>query len=312
MPFVDFHCDTIMALMEAGPEIGLRSNNLNVDIEKLKAGGAMAQFFALFIDMEEYENPFEYGLKMVDRFYCELEKNSDALALALNYEDIVKNNVAGKISALLTIEEGGVLKGQLANLRNFYRLGVRLITLTWNYPNEIGFPNIKEEYRNLGLTQFGLEVVNEMNKLGMIIDVSHLSDQGFYDVAKHSVKPFVASHSNARAITNHYRNLTDDMIRVLAQKGGIAGINFARPFLGSKDFSRIEDMIRHIKHIVNVGGIDVVAVGSDFDGISPELEISNFGEMNKLIKALEVNNFSESQIEKICYLNALRVVKDCL
>ncbi|NLP42624.1 MAG: membrane dipeptidase [Veillonellaceae bacterium] len=312
MPFIDLHCDTIMGLMEAGPEVMLKNNNLKIDVSKLKAGGALAQFFALFIDIKECENPLEYGLKMLDRFYNEIENNSADLALALNYQDFRRNSLENRISAFLTIEEGGVLKGEMANLRNFYRLGVRLITLTWNYPNELGFPNIKEEYRSRGLTPFGCAVVSEMNRLGMIIDVSHLSDQGFYDVARLSSKPFVASHSNARSVTNHSRNLTDDMIRVLAEKGGVVGINFARDFLGSQDISRINDMVKHIKHIIDVGGIETAAVGSDFDGIDPELEIIDFSEMKKLADALEQNNFNSGQIDKICHANALRVIKDCL
>lgn len=312
MPFIDLHCDTVMGLMEAGDHVGLRRNSLNVDIEKLKAGGSLAQFFALFVDMQECQDPLEYGLKMADRFYTEMHKNSGDIALALNYHDVEHNRANDKISAFLTIEEGGVLKGDLAQLRNFYRLGVRLITLTWNYPNELGFPNIKEDYRGKGLTAFGCEVVREMNRLGMIIDVSHLSDQGFYDVAKLSSKPFIASHSNARAITNHSRNLTDDMIKVLAGKGGIVGINFARDFLGSAAISRVDDMVRHIKHIRSVGGIEVVAVGSDFDGINPELEIKHFGEIGKLINALEENGLKEDEIDKICCKNALRVIQECL
>jgi len=312
MPFVDLHCDTIMGLMDKDDTECLASNSLNVDIKKLKAGNSLVQFFALFIDMEEHENVLEYCLRMADRFHREIECNKQDIEVALKYEDIITNIANGKISAFLTIEEGGSLKGDLSNLRNFYRLGVRLLTLTWNYPNELGFPNCREEYSTLGITSFGEQVVNEMNRLGMIIDVSHLSDQGFYDVARLSSKPFVASHSNARQITNHSRNLTDDMIKALADKGGVMGINFARDFLGSQDISRVEDMIRHIKHIYKVGGIDVLAVGSDFDGISPELEIQDFSEMGKLVSALESHNFSTEDIDKICFKNALRVIKDCL
>lgn len=312
MPFVDFHCDTIMGLMDKGDNEGLASNSLNVDIKKLRAGNSLVQFFALYINMKEHENVLEYCLKMADRFHSEIERNNQDIEVALTYEDINSISKRGKISAVLTIEEGGSLKGELAHLRNFYRLGVRLITLTWNYPNEIGFPNCKEEFRSMGLTSFGEQVVQEMNRLGMIIDVSHLSDQGFFDVAKLSSKPFVASHSNARKITNHSRNITDEMIKVLSSKGGVMGINFERDFLGSSEFSRVEDMIKHIKHIRNVGGVDVLAVGSDFDGISPELEIKDFSEMGKLVNALERHKFSSEDIDKICYKNALRVIKDCL
>ncbi|MEN6567037.1 MAG: dipeptidase [Veillonellales bacterium] len=312
MGIIDLHCDTIMCLTELGPQAGLYENNLSIDIRKLKAANSLAQFFALYLDLGQVENPLEHGLKMADRFYQEMEANQTDIRPATDYGDLCSNMAQGKISAFLTIEEGGALKGELANLRNFYRLGVRLITLTWNYPNEIGFPNCQEQYRSKGLTAFGRAVVGEMNRLGMLIDVSHLSDQGFYDVARLSQKPFVASHSNSRAITNHPRNLTDDMIRLLAQKGGVMGINFAKDFLGGTDISRVEDMIRHIRHIRNVGGIAVLALGSDFDGISRDLEIHHIGEIDKLIRGLSQNGFSEGEIEKICYQNARRLIHDCL
>ena len=152
-----------------------------------------------------------------------------------------------------------------------------------------------------------------MNNLGMIIDVSHLSDGGFYDVSKNSRKPFVASHSNARAISNHPRNLTDDMIRTLALSGGVMGINFEKHFLGHNNLSRIEDMLAHIQHIKNIGGIDCISLGTDFDGISNKgLEVKNIGEIEKLSMALSKNNFSEEEIEKIFYKNALRVIKEVL
>lgn len=311
MKIIDFHCDTILGLMEQGKAVDLRTNNLCVDIQKLRAGNAAAQFFALFIDLAE-GSPLQNALKMADRFYREVEKNYDAINVATNYQDFLKNEAAGKISAFLTIEEGGVLQGEIANLRNFYRLGVRLVTLTWNYPNELGYPNHEGKDSDKGLTLFGREVVGEMNRLGMIIDVSHLSDQGFYDVAEISKQPFVASHSNARSVKAHPRNLTDAMIKVLAEHGGITGINFSHNFLGSSDYSRIEDMIAHIKHIRKIGGIDVIALGTDFDGIDSVLEIRNSSEMNKLVEALRKESFTENEIEKICYNNALRVIKEVL
>jgi membrane dipeptidase len=313
MSVIDFHCDTIMKLMDKSQDFNLRENNFCVDILKLKRAKSYAQFFALFIELDMVEDPLEYCLLMVDKFYEQIEKNSNDIALATNYQELMDNMSKGLISAFLTIEEGAVLKGKIQQLKNFYRLGVRLITLTWNFPNEIGFPNINEADRNKGLTPFGLEVVREMNTLGMIIDVSHLSDGGFYDVAKNSQKPFVASHSNARVISNHPRNLTDDMIRTLALSGGVMGINFEKHFLGHNDLSRTCDMLAHIRHIKNIGGIDCISLGTDFDGISSKgLEIKNIGEIDKLSRALSKNNFSEEEIEKIFYKNALRVIKEVL
>lgn len=313
MSIIDLHCDTIYHLTD-NKDMVLNKNNLAVDLEKLKKSNSLAQFFALFIDLQEHPKAFNRAMDMLNRFYEEIEKNNHEMNIAKNYEDINKNIEQGKISAFLTIEEGEAIEGSHKNLRNFYDLGVRLMTLTWNYENSIGYPNCKEEFRNKGLKDFGLETLEEMNNLGMIIDVSHLSDGGFYDVARYSKKPFVASHSNSRTICNHSRNLTDDMIRILSEKGGITGINFEKSFLiegGSK--SSVKDMVKHINHISNIGGIDVVAIGSDFDGINPKnLEISNIGEIDKLIIELQKSGYHESDIEKILYKNALRVIKEVL
>jgi len=311
MQIIDLHCDTMMHLIDQ-PQLKLKKNNLSVDIHKLKAGNGLAQFFALYIDLAEHPNALQRCLSMLDVFYQQIEANSADIALARNYQEMRVLQQAGKISAFLTIEEGGVLQGHLENLRNFYRLGVRLMTLTWNYPNEIGYPNCEKRYQIQGLTEFGQQVVHEMNSLGMIIDVSHLSDQGFYDVAHLSSKPFVASHSNARTVRDHGRNLTDEMIVLLARKGGVMGINFSGNFLGGSAISKVEDMAAHIKHIYQVGGIDVLALGTDFDGIEYTLEIANMAEIHKLFEALSKNGFTANQIEKIAYKNALRVIQDCL
>lgn len=312
MKLIDLHCDTILKCMKDGEGYGIKENEFSIDLNKLREANSLAQFFALFVDLKEFEDPLMYCMKMVDKFFLELKKNKDQIRIAKNYKELMENHENGKLSAFLAIEEGGVLKGEMNNLTSLYQLGVRLITLTWNYPNEIGFPNCESQYSEQGLTTFGKEVVEKMNSLGMIIDVSHLSDKGFFDVAELSSRPFVASHSNARNVTAHCRNLTDEMIKLLANKGGVTGINFEKTFLGNEPFSRVEEMIAHIKHIKNVGGIDVIAIGTDFDGISRELEIENIGQINKLISGLQRNNFSEAEIEKILYKNAVRVIKDVL
>ncbi|MEG2288493.1 MAG: dipeptidase [Clostridium sp.] len=313
MSIIDLHCDTIYHISD-NKDLELSKNNLAIDLEKLKAGDSLAQFFALFIDLNEHKNPFNRAMDMLNKFYEQIEKNSHSIYIARTYEELMGNKEEEKISAFLTIEEGEAIEGSIKNLRNFHELGVRLMTLTWNYENAIGYPNCKKEFMNKGLKPFGLEVINEMNNLGMIIDVSHLSDGGFYDVAKYSKYPFVASHSNSRAICNHPRNLTDEMIKVISNKGGIMGINFEKSFLNEAGkVSDVDSMIKHIKHIYNVGGIDSIAIGSDFDGINREnLEISNMGEINKIIIGLKKLGLVESQIDKVLYKNALRIIKDVL
>lgn len=330
MKVVDMHCDTISAILyeqRKGKNAELRSNDLNIDIEKMKKGDYLLQNFAMFVNLQNVKNPLEECLSLIDCFYEELEKNKDSLSLVLNYDDITKNSNDGKMSALLTIEEGGTSCSSLANLRIFHRLGVRMITLTWNYFNGIGYPNVNLLNGNKpnirvpnekdGLTPFGIEFIREMERLNMIIDVSHLSDAGFYDVLKYTKKPFVASHSNARGVTKHNRNMSDDMILKLADRGGVMGINFAGDFLEESDSedrvrSKISNMVKHIRYIVDLAGIECVGLGSDFDGIYQDLELDNASKMPQLEKALKKDGFSEEDIEKIFYKNVLRVYKEVL
>ena len=232
MRLIDMHCDTFWLMMRT-QGIGLQKNDLCIDIEKMKAAGSMAQFFASFIHMSGFEGgnaveeAYQHALDMIAYGKAELAKCSDSIAIARNYDELIANRDSGKMSAILTVEEGGIINGKMEYLEELYRQGIRLITLTWNYENSIGFPNSREpELMNRGLKPFGIEVVRRMNELGMLIDVSHLSDGGFWDVVRYSTKPFVASHSNARVLCSHPRNLTDEMIKALAEKGGVAGVNF--------------------------------------------------------------------------------------
>jgi membrane dipeptidase len=310
MKLIDLHCDTILCCIDSNGEVELKKNDLCIDIQKLKKINSLAQFFALFVDLEKYSEPMDRCLYMIDGFYSEIEENSADIAFAGSMKDLKKNRAEGKISAFLTVEEGGVLEGKLQYLRILYRLGVRLITLTWNYPNCIGYPNFQWEHKDKGLTAFGEEVVTEMNRLGMLIDVSHLSDEGFYDVVRLSKKPFVASHSDARSVTNHWRNLTDDMLIKLAEKGGVTGLNLEPEFLG--EVGSVEAMTRHVIHMTNTAGIEAVAIGTDFDGCSSLTAIKNAGDMHILSHALSKAGFSEGDIEKIMHKNIERVIKDVL
>ena len=168
---------------------------------------------------------------------------------------------------------------------------------------------------NRGLTSFGKEAIEVMNEWGILIDVSHLSDGGFEDVMKISKKPFVASHSNCRALSPHPRNLTDDMIRKLAEKGGVAGVNFAPEFLDSDiktKKSTIQNLTAHIKHFIEIGGVECVGLGTDFDGITGEFEIGEPEKMELLFEQLHREGISETVIEKIAYKNVLRVIKDSM
>ena len=230
----------------------------------------------------------------------------EELVLATCYEDIIQNDKQGKMSAILTIEEGGILNGDLSRLEELHRHGVRLITLTGNHENCIGFPNKQEG----GLKSFGFDVIGKMNELGIIVDVSHLSDAGFWDVLKCSQKPVVASHSNARTLCNHPRNLSDEMIRALAKQGGVIGVNAYPYFLHSSGKASMELMADHMAHIYHVGGEDVLGFGTDFDGYDDGVsDFCNISQMNMFYELLVKRGFTERQIEKFCFKNILRVLK---
>lgn len=303
----------------------------------MEQGDYLAQNFGLFVNLRGKEDPLEHCLKLVDLFYEEVKKNNDKIALALNVADIKENEKADKISGLLTIEEGGVTKGSLSHLRNFYRLGVRMLTLTWNYENEIGHPSINlnvakgeqgeektsvKTLNQIGLKEFGIEFIREMEELGMIIDVSHLSDSGIEDVLRHTKKPFVASHSNSRVLCNHQRNLTDGLIKQMANRDCVIGINYYPPFLekqASQETSKeeaskgsINSIISHIKHIINVGGSNCIGLGSDFDGIPGHEELKDASYLPKLAQALEDCGLSNKTIEKIFYKNILNLYNEVL
>lgn len=317
MKFIDMHCDTIWKIQQSHGIATLYQNDFQVDIKKLQKSNSIAQFFALFVDTN---SEIKKGIRPWDDFIAkynimekQLELFADDIKIAKNNSDLEQNIKDNKISAFLTIEEGGILEGQISRLQKVYDMGVRLITLTWNYPNSIGFPNSlsKEEYPTQNLTEFGREVVQKMNELGMIIDVSHLSDDGFYDVHNLSKKPYVASHSNARALMNHGRNMTDDMLKTLGNDGGVVGLNFHPPFLNKEHNSTVDALASHVKYMVDKAGIDSVAIGTDFDGIEGYQEVKDIGQMDKLLNALE-KIYSNDEIEKIWYKNTQRIIKEVM
>ena len=328
----DMHCDTISELFERrkrGEQGNLFSNHCHIDLQKMRKGNYVLQNFALFTHLKRESKPFEYAMELTDVFYEELRPYSEWIKVVRNWQDIERNRREGKMSALLAIEEGGVCCGNLAYLRDFYRLGVRMMTLTWNFPNELGCPNriypegadsepIWVSDTQNGLTETGIDFVREMERLGMIVDVSHLNDAGIWDVFRYTKKPFVASHSNARAIAGHPRNLTDEMIRALAERGGVAGINFCASFLkdeengGEPVHSYCRDMVIHMKHMKQVGGIGCIGLGIDFDGITSIVEMSDCSSTGLLADEMSRQGFTLSEIEAVFHGNVLRLYQELL
>ncbi len=319
IPYLDLHCDTLeLGFLKKKEDIYEVPEGM-LDIRRMKEAGMYGQFFAMFFPPQSREWMPEdevYYQSLKNLFYHSLDKHQDCIAFAGSAAEAEKNFQEGKLSAFLTIEDGRHVQGKLSNIQRFYQDGVRLISLTWNYENCFGAPNSRDRaMMERGLTSFGCEAVRYMNELGMLIDVSHLSDGGFYDAVRLSKKPLVASHSNARALCPHPRNLTDDMIQKLAEIGGVAGVNFYGAFLqkdAKTEESTLAGLVAHIKHMVKQGGEDFVALGTDFDGISGSLEIGTPSEMAKLFDQLEKEGFSIRQIEKLAYKNALRLIRDVM
>ena len=318
MRIVDMHCDTISELFNNNNSETLRLNSKHVDLLRMKDAGYLLQNFALFVNKQNFQDVKGRVLELFEYYQAEIARNNDLISPMLCMDEFEENRKQGKMSAVLTIEEGAALEGSVDTLKEFYDKGVRMITLTWNYPNELGFPHTynkrSSKSEKFGLTDCGFRVVEAMESLGVIVDVSHLSDDGFYDVLSCTKKPFVASHSNAREVCNKSRNLTDDMIRALAERGGVMGLNFYPLFLedDKANCGTIDSVIRHAKHIVNVGGIEVLGLGSDFDGIDGHEELPGVHAMPRLEEAFSKAGFSALEIEKFLNGNVLRVYKDVI
>ena len=329
MKVFDLHCDTLSELRRAemrGDGQTFAHNNGHIDLEKLEKGDYMLQCFAAFVNLADPTpgaDPLVTALEEIDVFKRIMAKYPDRIAPVYTAADIRKNAEAGKISGLLTVEEGGCCKGSLGVLRRMYELGVRMMTLTWNHDNELAAPQANPggplaAQTQRGLTETGFAFLAEMERLHMIVDVSHLSDRGFWDIVEHGTRPFAASHSNCRALSPHNRNLTDEMIRALAEKGGIAGLNYCASFVDADSAhpklcrSTVERLAKHAAHFKQVGGIEVISLGSDFDGIGGQHELETAADMPLLAEALRREGFTEDEVETIYWRNAYRFFKNNL
>lgn len=341
-PYIDFHCDTLMMFAEPDRKVlanlyhddslttfdgsdpaaapGLYKNDGMIDLCRLKEGGCAAQFFATFMPpakhMPEGMSDETYRSLLYNGLMKAVSDHGDMLAFARSYEDYEQNKKAGKVSAFLTFEDGRMVNGSFDQLKKYYELGYRLISLTWNFENCFGYPNSKDpDIMTKGLKNFGKEAISVMNDLGIIIDVSHLSDGGFYDVASLTKKPFVASHSCARALTSHTRNMTDDMLHLLGEKGGFVGVNFCPDFVEDVPGSNLSSVRRicdHVEYMANLAGMEAVGIGTDFDGIGGELEVAQPTDIYKLFDELSRRGWSDDQLEMFGTRNAERILKETL
>lgn len=297
----DAHCDTASLLFETGGR--LFKNEAHIDCERMRVNKNHVQVFAAFVDkMAIKESPYMRARKILEFLKSEIKACS--LGQILSASDLWKDGAA----ALFSIEGGEAIEGSLKRLEEFFNMGVRMMTLTWNYRNEIA-DGIGES-DGMWLTKFGIAAVRKMNELGMVVDVSHISRKGFWDVARESQKPFVASHSNVAAICAHPRNLTDEQIKEIIKTNGVIGINFYPLFLDNSGKCDIKRILDHIDYILDMGGENNIGLGSDFDGIDclPR-GMSGTESIGTLISLMEKRGYGEELIKKITFDNFKRVLK---
>jgi len=311
MKIFDGHCDVLWKLWEKDRDFYNQHVDLHVHYANMKKAEVKVQTFAIYIpEKVKKSERFSTALTMVDLFYEKVIKDQSCMVPILGTEDLLKVKDSAKRGGFLSLEGAEALEGSLRNLRILYRLGVRSLGLTWNHRNEAGDGCGVEN--PAGLSQFGKELISEANRLGMVIDVSHLGEPGFWEVAQLSSYPIIASHSNCRAIFDHPRNLTDDQIRKLISMRGVIGLTFVPQFVSNKESVTITDFIKHIEHILALGGEDHLAFGSDFDGIDQTIQgLNNQGDYVHLREIL-AQHFTTTQLNKWFWGNWQRVFLEVL
>jgi membrane dipeptidase len=328
---VDTHNDTILHLIKSPPFItsdtnppaprrtlGERSEYGQIDIPRIREGGVDCLLFAMYVS-PLYTARLRRLIQMLDAFTMEVERYPDQIAVATNHREITKTVKDGKIAAVITVEGGEPLEGSIEALRTIYTLGVRALTLTHFPRNELGDGSGADSGSHL--TEFGGEVVREMNRLGMLVDISHLNEKGFWDVIELSKDPVVATHSNCKALCSHHRNLTDDQIKALAEKGGVMNLSFCGGFIkdgvGFDDPEAlkkvtVEDWLDHLDHAVELVGTSHVGIGSDLDGGCGFPGLDDVTKFPSLTEGMVSRGYSDEDIRNILGANDLRVFKKVL
>ncbi len=354
---IDTHNDITSPMTDKDYDLGARdtSGQTQTDIPRMKEGGIDAEFFAIYVSARYAREggSARRAFEMIDDVYEQARRHPDALEMAFTSDDIRRISKSGKIAALMGIEGGHAIEDSLSALRMFYKLGVRYMTLTHsntnNWADSSGDINNKDIKHHNGLTDFGREVVKEMNRIGMMVDISHVADKTFWDVIEVSQAPVIASHSSARQLTDIPRNMTDDMLRAVGKKGGVVMINFGSSFVNTKyvkpspevqakidearqtyagDLDRmraeiakltgprprvtLDMLIDHIAHVAKVAGIDHVGIGSDFDGVGGNLPegMEDISKLPAITYELLKRGFSESDVKKILGENFLRTMSE--
>ncbi len=308
----DLHND-VAEYMVDGYQIGVRHTSNQSDIPRFIDGGIDGQMIVLWTDSSKTPTtPYQRTIQMYDTCVAQFNRNSATITRAKTSSEIQSVHASGKIAAVLCVEGGHAIEENLTNLINFYKLGARYFTITWNYSIPWAISAADAQSTTKGLSEFGKQVIRTMDSLGMIIDVSHTGIKTIEDILTVTKNPIIASHSGARALRNHTRNLTDDQIKAIAQGGGVIGVVFYTYFISSAAASSvtIDTVIKHIDYIKNLVGVDHVAIGSDYDGgITSPVGLENVSKLPNLTMALLRRGYSPGDVRKILGGNYLRVFK---
>lgn len=319
-PLVDGHNDLPWAIRnsEAGPHDveaeahDLRSATLfQTDLERLRAGGVGAQWWSVYIPFEAVaEGAAKVQLEQIDIALQIIDKYPEAMELATSVSDVEAAFGRGRVASMLGMEGGHAIENSLGSLRAFYAMGVRYMTLTHNGTLDWADACCSLP-RHGGLTDFGREVVGEMNRMGMLVDISHTSPETMNDVLDVAEAPVIWSHSSARALHDHPRNVPDQVLRRLPENGGVVMVTFVPSFLTSRDEATIADVADHIEHVANVAGVDYVGIGSDFDGIdSTPVGLEDVSTFPALLAELSRRGWSEENLRKVAGENLLRAWRE--
>ncbi|MDR2126984.1 MAG: dipeptidase [Prevotellaceae bacterium] len=307
---VDLHNDYMEERVNH-PEHRLFANSKHhTDLARLKEGGVNVQFFVIWTRPDDHENHFTRAVELIDILNHDIDECNGEIKLAGSYSDILSTVANGKIAAVLCLEGGQLIGDNVDNINKLYTHGMRYLTLAWNYGTEwCGGANDDD---SKGLTQFGKQVINRLNELGVMIDVSHVNKKSLDDVLAHTEQTIIATHSGAYAVNPVKRNLRDEHIKEIARRGGIIGSVFYPYFLNNTDKATINDVMNHINYIRNLtGSVDCIALGSDFDGIEITPDgLENVSKFPNLTKALFDSGYKPDEITKILGQNALRVFKN--
>lgn len=302
MNVFDLHCDTITDLRKTGEGLVNTTHQLSIDRPHFER---YAQTFAVFVaDDLRGQAAVDYYAVNLRHFQSELERHSERIAQAKTGAELERTLKSGKIAALLAVEGGSALAGDLSRIQRLKEDGVCFLTLTWNGENELG----SGSPANLRLKPFGREAVAELERCGIVVDASHLSDVGFDDLLEIATKPFIATHSNARAVCGVSRNLRDDQFCEIAKRGGLVGINFFTKFLreqgkGKPDFT---DILRHVEHFLALGGENTLALGSDFDGADMPEDLNSVEKIANLYDFMVQSISDKNIVDKLFFENANR------